>query len=90
MKEKEHYEILKSLYPVGRERWIKVRYKNLDLCIKNLRPGDNDLGFEVISIGVIDDFDAQSEALIETRKRINELLDHEIEKLNNAKQTGLL
>lgn len=77
-----HKEMLKSLYPVGKERWIKVLYKDFDWCVENLFIANanvqdrlkegikNPLGFEVTSIGVRDDFIPQVSVVLELKDEI--------------------
>ena len=77
MKPENHRALLEDLFPVGQERWIKVRYTDFDWCVKNLRLQGKDkpedaqkLGFEVMAIGVRDEFVPQVTALMDVRDEV--------------------
>jgi len=66
---------LQQIFPQGKERWIKVLYTNPEEAMKHIRLDtngsfDNKLGFEVLSIGVIDEFTPQIEALAKLKSKL--------------------
>lgn len=70
MDERESTRILESLYPVGEERWIKVKYLDFEWCAQHLRcipkkedDEKNEIGFEVTAVSVREDYTPQVEAL---------------------------
>ena len=79
MKDEEYKAILESLFPVGKERWIKVLYKDFDWCVKNLRITNTDKpsnipGFEVTALGVRDEFVPQIAAMLDLKADVVEFL----------------
>ena len=75
MDENEKQQLFDSLYPVGEERWFKVRIIDQEKCMKNLPwVEDKDrLGFEVTSITVRDEFQPQVVGLMDMK---DEILSH--------------
>lgn len=75
MDENEKQGIIDSLYPVGKERWFKVKILDQEKTMKNL-PWVEDkerLGFEVTSITCRDEFQPQVTALMDLK---DEILSH--------------
>jgi hypothetical protein len=73
-------DFIKQLYPEGEERWIKVKYTDANKAIKSIRFNENgysneNLGFEVVSIGCRDEYMPQVEALIELKAEINNSIE---------------
>jgi hypothetical protein len=86
MDKEEHKGILESLYPIGKERWIKVKFTDLKWCIKNLRLGrkNNNLGFEITALSVMEEHQPQVNAILEFKKKMNEMIDLEIGVIKEA------
>lgn len=89
MNNNEANDILESLFPVGQERWIKVKYLDLKKCINAFHPyakesREKDLGYETTAIGVRDDYTPQVSALMDIRDDITTLL------LNNGVEGYIL
>lgn len=79
----EHTDLINSLFPIGEERWLKVKYTDLDWCKKNLRLGrtvqpDPPLGFELLSITVRPDYEPQVSALLEIKDVVASQLVHTV------------
>lgn len=77
MDEKECTKLLEHLFPVGKERWIKVRYMDFRWCLEHLHPNGlkkSDLGFVVTSVSVRDEFSPQLSALQDVKEAIIGLL----------------
>jgi hypothetical protein len=98
MNKEEIDNMLKSLFPVGEERYIKVKYHDFEKCIKHFRlspPNKEDLekfisenGYEITSIGIQSEWTPQISALAELRDEISYLnyeydLDLYKEKINS-------
>jgi len=79
--EAEHRSLLEDIFPVGQERWIKVKYTDFDWCVKNLRLQDKhkpedavNLGFDVMALGVRDEYVPQVNALMDVRDDVVSML----------------
>jgi hypothetical protein len=84
MEKQERQQLFDSLYPVGEERWFKVRIIDQKKCMKNL-PWVEDkerLGFEVTSITVRDEFQPQVVGLMDMK---DEILSHLFQCQESAK-----
>ena len=76
-KKKEIQSIMDSLYPVGKERWIKVKYLDQEKAMENIRmrsmsvndirEEDRALGFVVTAMGIMDEYNPQVSALMDIR-----------------------
>lgn len=91
MDEKERKGIIDSLYPVGGERWIKVKYLDQEKSMKSLswnssspEPTENDRkrGFQMMAIGVKDEYIPQISALVDLKDDVIGKLSRVME-LNN-------
>lgn len=83
MTNQEHEEMLDSLFPVGQERWIKVKYLDRDKCLKAffMRTPPNETaerhqeqGYEITAIGVKDEYTPQISALKDVKDSVIALL----------------
>lgn len=74
-------DILRQLYPIGQERWIKVKFIDYEWCVKHLHwyKKTNELGIEVTAIGVRDEYIPQISALLDVRDEITKILYGQIE-----------
>lgn len=66
---------LKQLFPEGEQRWIKVKFTDPEKAMQNIRFNSNgfnndNLGIEVISIGLREEYMPQVEALLELKAEI--------------------
>ena len=69
-----HEEIIKQLYPIGEERWLKVKYLNPELVWKSIRfdnPEVTAMGFEFTAIGTVEGYMPQVEALVELKAEMD-------------------
>lgn len=70
--------LLDSIFPVGKERWIKVRIKDRDICIKtfalNFHGSDKYEGYEITSIGLRDEYIPQISAIRDIEESILPIL----------------
>lgn len=82
MTEEEARELRDSIYPVGKERWIKVRILNQDKTMNSLRWNDKnaeELGYEVTAITLLDEHIPQISALMGVKDRISGMLYGRVE-----------
>lgn len=79
MSDREREDLFNSLFPVGEERWIKLKYLDRDKCIAKFRVGNHteqsvahakELGYEVIAIGVRPEYEPQVSALMDVRDKV--------------------
>jgi len=79
MTEQDNDDWLKAFYPLNKERWIRVKYTDPKKAMKVIRfnsahfTNDPELGFEVTTIGVRDDYTPQIEALLSLKKDMDYL-----------------
>lgn len=72
-RQNEAADMMKSLYPIGKKRWIRVVFRDFEWCKKHLHwfhkdsEEKNELGMDVIAIGIRDDVNPQVAALQELR-----------------------
>lgn len=73
-------EMFNNMYPVGKERWIKVKYLDRDKAMENIRLSSwnnekaEELGFEVTAICCFDDYNSQVSAMMEVRGEMQGIL----------------
>lgn len=73
MNEENHRDLLKDLFPIGKERWLKVKYKDLEWCIKNIRLNKDHSpipGFDVVAVGVLDEYTPQISAIMDLKAEV--------------------
>lgn len=76
MTDAEYNEMLDSLFPIGKERWVKVRYLNRDKALQAFRTSSDtsmhaeELGYEVTAIGIRDEHVPQISALMDARNDV--------------------
>ena len=73
MDKEEAQDMIDSLYPVGQERWIKVKYLDQKKAMKVIRMRNADtskLGFEVIAISISSEHEPQLSALIDLKSSV--------------------
>ena len=66
-----------SLFPIGKERWIKVLFKDRDKCMKAFRWNTNGFehdGYEVTSIGLRDEYVPQVSAISDIQDEVMGIL----------------
>lgn len=79
MNEKERDEFLDSMYPVGKERWVKVKYLDRDKCMQVFRwPDDkvDEQGYLITALGVRDEYTPQIAALVDLQADVIAYLSH--------------
>jgi hypothetical protein len=88
--------LLESLFPIGEERWVKVKYLDLEKCIRNFNIGPNeekkkeisdDIGFECTAIGIRPEYTPQISAIMDLKDDVIQSLLHildeyELERIN--------
>ena len=86
----EQDNLLDMVFPVGEERWIKVKYLNLEKCIKafklsNYTKPENDkkIGYKVTAIGIREEYIPQVAALIEIKDELLNLLNGVFEDIDD-------
>lgn len=75
MEAQEHIEFLKQMYPVGEERWLKVKYLDFNKCLKSIRFENGmkeELGFEFTAIGTVQNYIPQVEAIVDLKDEMKE------------------
>lgn len=79
MEDQEKEDLFDSLFPVGEERWVKLKYLNRDKCVDTFRLGQHteqskerneENGFEVTAIGCRDEYVPQVSALMDVRDEV--------------------
>jgi hypothetical protein len=92
----EHDDLLKDLFPVGEERWVKVKYLDFEKALKTFYVGPNnekseqlskDLGFETRAIGIRPEYEPQISAIMDLKEDIVSRLsfileERQIEQIN--------
>lgn len=80
MDRQEVDDLFNQLYPVGEERWIKVKFLDKDKAAQWVRlnsPNGNfsneDKGIEITALGLRDDYMPQVEALVELKAELRQL-----------------
>lgn len=77
---KDAEDMFNSMYPVGKERWIKVKYLDREKAMKNISLSswnngkEEELGFEVTAICTFDDYNSQVSAMVELRGELQGVL----------------
>jgi len=99
MTDEEREDIINSLFPVGKERWIKILYLDRDKCMEAFRMYGNDhaknaelhkeQGYEVTALGTQDEYLPQISAILDIKEQIIGLLygvlqDHQLTIVNNV------
>lgn len=75
MTDEETEDLLNTIYPIGEERWVKVKYLNRDNARKSFRfrssgeetKEDQDNGYIVTAIGVRDEYTPQVQAILDLK-----------------------
>lgn len=79
MNSKETEDLFDSIFPIGEERWVKLKYLDRDKCIKTFRLGQHTenskkhaekVGYEVTAIGIKPEYTPQVSALMDVRDTI--------------------
>jgi len=98
--DEESKSLIESLYPVGKERWIKVKFRDFKKSMKafSIRETEEEIiekGYETRAIGVRDDYTPQISALQDIKDELvsmflGRLYDYELtsiaEIINSKKQ----
>lgn len=75
--DQDHEDLLNSIYPVGKERWIKILIKDRKICLDTFRLSQNDdryPGYAVQSIGIRDEYVPQIAAIADIEDEITPIL----------------
>ncbi len=73
----DHDELIDALFPIGKERWLRIEYLDKPKCLKAFfMPMNNDAakpiaqekGYRVTAIGVRDEYVPQIGAIIDLKK----------------------
>lgn len=84
MTDSEAQDLFDSIFPIGEERWVKLKYLDQKKCIKTFRVGQSNdksikqsekQGFEVTAIGIRDEFKPQVNAIMDIRDDIMPIID---------------
>ena len=89
-------DLLTSLFPIGEERWVKVKYLDFEKCVKIFNVGPNEkrkaernekYGFECTAIGIRPEYVPQVSAIMDLRDDIISSLsfileDYQLDQLN--------
>lgn len=76
MTDQESNDLLNTIFPVGKERWIRVKYLDRKKCIDSFRLGHHteeslahakEVGYEVTAIGVRDEYKPQFSAIMDLK-----------------------
>jgi len=74
-------DVLDMLFPVGEERWVKIKYLDLKKCIKAFKLSNytkkeehEEQGYEVTAIGIQDEYSPQVSALMDVRDEVTTIL----------------
>ena len=83
MEDQESEDLLKDIFPVGEERWIKFKYLDFKKCLRAFRLGQHnengkkhaeEKGYEVVAIGCRDEYVPQVSALMDVRDEVINVL----------------
>ena len=97
MSNSDRDDLLESLFPIGEERWVKVKYLDFEKCVKTFNVGPNEkrkkeisdkTGFECTAIGIRPEYTPQISAIMDLKEdiltRFSFILDeHQLEALNS-------
>jgi hypothetical protein len=88
MNKEEIDNLLKSIFPIGEERWVKIKYHNQEKCIKSFRLSPpnkqeldkfiNEYGYEVTALGIRPESESQLERIIEIREELLNVASFEL------------
>ena len=86
MEENEVEDMLNMVYPVGEERWVKVKYLDRDKAMKSFRfrsnpkphKEDEENGYVVTAIGMRDEYTPQIQAILDLKGDIAMFLLHSL------------
>lgn len=81
MTEKDTEDMLDTIFPIGEERWVKVKYLDRTKAIKTFHPNskEKDRGYEIIALGVRDEHLPQLSAIVDLKDELVALLHGRIE-----------
>lgn len=88
MDSSDHNDFLDSLFPIGEERWVKVKYLDRTKCIRAFNVGPNrdrikeisdETGFECTAIGIRPEHTPQISALMDLKEDIISKLSYVLE-----------
>lgn len=75
--------VLDTLFPIGEERWVKVKYLDRDKCIRVFNVGTNEerkkeiseqTGFECTAIGIRPEYTPQISSLLDIKEDLLQFL----------------
>lgn len=76
--DQESENLLNQIFPVGKERWVKVLVKDRDICLKTFRmfaqPGEENPGYTIQAIGLKDEYVPQVSAIADIEDDILPIL----------------
>jgi hypothetical protein len=88
MNSREAEDLFDSIFPIGEERWVKLKYLDRDKCIKTFRLGQHtenskkhaeNAGYEVTAIGIKPEYTPQVSALMDVRDAVVQQLNNVVE-----------
>lgn len=77
---RDHEDLIDSLFPIGKERWIKIKYIDQDKSKKVFamfnatQENIEAKGYEVTAIGVKDEYEPQLSALLDVQDAVTVFL----------------
>lgn len=78
-------DILKTLFPVGKSRWVKIKYLDYEKCLKAFHlnfsgelPQDG-LGYETVALTILDEHAPQVSALLDIRDQLTSVLYNQVD-----------
>lgn len=80
MSDEEAEDLKNSIFPVGKERWIKFKFIDRDKCMKTFRWKNGEeydgQGYAVTALGLRDEYTPQISAIMDLRENVcGHLLD---------------
>ena len=73
----ENYDYIKDIYGEGKERWFKIKILNYEKALNNLKmyingnkEAEEERGFEILSIGIRDEYVPQVSAMMDLKDEV--------------------
>jgi hypothetical protein len=76
----EREQLLDAVFPVGGERWIKVKYLDRDKAIKAFHINGSpehaaELGYEVVTLAIVPEFQPPRDLLLDLKDKLADVHD---------------